>query len=48
MWFNWTKCQSKKPTERQNQYLYYLIHPSFQESNRYFVLSFEDEAQRTS
>ena len=37
---NWKKYQSKVSTERQNQYLDYLIDPSFQEVNRLFVLSF--------
>ena len=35
-------------TARPNQYLDYLIDPGFQRVNRFFVLSFEDEAQRTS
>ena len=43
---NGEKYQSKTSTERQNQYLDYLIDPSFQGENRLFVLSFEDEAQR--
>ena len=30
-------------TERQNQYLDYLVAPSFLEVNRIFVLSFEIE-----
>ena len=34
--------------ERQNQYLDYLIHPSFQGVNRFFVLPFENEAQQIS
>ena len=45
---NWNKYQSKVSTQRKNQYLDYLINPTFQEVNRFFVLSFEDEAQRTS
>ena len=45
---NWNKYQSKVSTKRQNQYLDYLIDPSFQGINRHFVLSFENEAQRTS
>ena len=45
---NWNKYQSQISTERWNQCLDYLIHPSFQGVNRLFVLSFEDEAQRTS
>ena len=45
---NLNKNQSKLSTERQNQYLDYLIDPSFQRVNRLFVSSFEDKAQRTS
>ena len=45
---NWNKYQSKKSIERENQYLDYLIDPSFQGVNRLFVLSFEDEEQQTS
>ena len=35
-------------TERINQYLDFLTDPSFQGVNRIFVLSFENEVQRTS
>ena len=35
-------------TERQNQYLDYLIDPSFQGITRLFVLVFQNEAQRIS
>ena len=35
-------------TERQNQYLDYLIDPSFQGVHRLFVLPFKNEAQRIS
>ena len=45
---NWNKYQSQISTEKPNQCLDYLIHPAFQGVNRLFVLSFEDEAQRTS
>ena len=45
---NWNNHQSKTSTEKQNQYLVYLIGPSFKEVNSLFVLLFEDEAQRTS
>ena len=45
---NWNKDQSKVSPKRPNQYLYYLIDPSFQGVNRPFVLSFEDTAHRTS
>ena len=40
------KYQSKISTERQNQYLNYLIDPSFQGVNRLFILSFEYEAKK--
>ena len=45
---NWNKYQSKISAERPNKYLDYLIDSSFQEVNRRFVLSLEDEAQKTS
>ena len=45
---NWNKYQPKVSTERPNQYLDFLTDPSFQGVNRLFVLSFEDEEQRTS
>ena len=45
---NWNRYRAKVSTERVNQYLDYLIDPSFQEVNRLFVLPFENEAQRTS
>ena len=45
---NWNKYQSKKSVERPNQYLDYLTDPSFKGINILFVLSFENEAQRTS
>ena len=45
---NWNKYQEEVSTERVNQYLDYLIDPSFQGVNRLFVLPFENEAQRTS
>ena len=35
---NWNKYQSKIPTERPNEYLDYIIDPSFQGVNRLFVL----------
>ena len=44
---NWTKYQSKVTIQRQIQYLDYLTDPSFQEVNRLFVLSFENDAYRT-
>ena len=45
---NWNKYQSKISTEAQNQYLDFLINPSFQGVNRLFVLSFENENYSTS
>ena len=45
---NWNKYQPKVSTERLNQYLDFLIDPSFQEVNRLFVLSLENEAQGIS
>ena len=44
---NQTK-QTKVSTERVNQYLDFLIDPSFPGVNRFFVLPFEDVTQRTS
>ena len=38
---NWNKYQAKVSTERVNQYLDYLIDPSFQGVNRLLVLPFE-------
>ena len=43
---NWNKYQPKISTERQNQYLDFLIDPSFQGVNRIFVLPFENEDDR--
>ena len=45
---NWNKYESNVKTFAQNRYLKYLINPSFQEVNRRFVLSFENEYQRKS
>ena len=45
---NWNKYQANVSTERVNQYLDYLIDPSFQGMKRLCVLLFENEAQRTS
>ena len=44
----WNKYQSKMSTERQKQYLDYLIDPSFQGVNRLFVSPFENQAQQLS
>ena len=43
---NWNKYESSVKTFAQNRYLNYLINPSFQEVNKLFVLSFEND--RTS
>ena len=40
---NWNKFLPKTTNHVQNRYLDFLIDPSFQERNRYFVLSFKDE-----
>ena len=40
---NWNKYQTKVSAEGQNQYLHFLIDPSFQRVNRLFVLLFENE-----
>ena len=45
---NWNKHQAKVSTERVNQYLDFLIDSSFQGIIRFFVLSFQKEAERTS
>ena len=45
---NWNKYQPKVSPERQNQYLDFLIDPSFQGVNRHFVLPFENENDRTA
>ena len=45
---NWNKYQSDPKTYAQNKYLNHLVNPSFQGVNRPFVLSFENEDDRTS
>ena len=45
---NWNKYESSVKTFVQNRYLNCLINPSFQGVNRLFVLSFENENDRTS
>ena len=45
---NWNKYKSNIKTFTQNRYLNHLINPSFQGVNRLFVLSFENENDRTS
>ena len=44
----WNKYQSNLKTYVQNRYLNQLVYPSFQGVNRLFVLSFENEDDRTS
>ena len=44
----WNKNQSKASIQARNQYLHYLIDPSFEGVNILFVLLFEDNAHRTS
>ena len=43
---NWNTYKSKATTKKQNQYLDYLIDPSFQGVKRLFVLSSENNADR--
>ena len=43
---NWNKYQQKYSSDRQNQYLNFLISASFQGVNRLFVLLFENEDDR--
>ena len=43
---NWSKYLTKILTKRQNQYLDFLIDPSFQGLNRLFALSFENQSLR--
>ena len=45
---NWNKYESSVKTFAQNRYLNHLINSSFQGVNRLFVLSFENEDDRTS
>ena len=45
---NWNKYESSPKTYAQNRYLNHLISPSFQEVNRLFALSFENENDRIS
>ena len=44
---NWNKYLSKPELLRQNPNLNHLVEPSFQGVNRLFVLTFENDAQRT-
>ena len=45
---NWNIYQSNIKKSDQNRYLNHLVDPSFQGVNRLFVLSFENENDRTS
>ena len=45
---NWNKYESNIKIFAQNRYLNHLINPSFQGVNRLFVLSFENEDDKTS
>ena len=45
---SWDKYESSIKRFAQNRYLNYSINPSFQGGNRLFVLSFENENDRTS
>ena len=45
---NWNKHESSVKTFAKNRYLNYLINPSFQEVNKLFVLSFENEDDKIS
>ena len=45
---SWNKYESSVKTFAKNRYLNYLVNPSFQGVNRLFVLSFENENDRTS
>ena len=45
---NWSKYEPKVIVEEQNRYLDFLINPSFQGVNSFFVLSFENNGGRTS
>ena len=45
---NWNKYLSKPELLRINPNLNHLVEPSFQGINRFFVLAFEGDAQRTS
>ena len=45
---SWNKYLAELELSPQNPNLNHLIEPSFQGVNRFFVLAFEDDAQRTS
>ena len=44
----WNKCKSKMTNQTENNNLNYMTDPSFTKVNRLFVLSFENENNRTS
>ena len=44
----WNKYRSEMPNQTKNNNLNYLIDPAFTNVNRLFVLSFENENNRTS
>ena len=46
--FNWNKYLSKPELLAQHPNLNHLVEPSFQGVNRFFVLAFDNDAQRTS
>ena len=43
----WNKCRPEMTNETRNNNLNYLIDPTFTKVNRLFVLSYENEADRT-
>ena len=45
---SWNKYQLSIKTSAQDRYFNHLVDPSFQGLNRFFVLSFENENDRTS
>ena len=45
---SWSKYLAKPELLAQNPNLNHLIEPSFQGLNRFFVLAFENDGQRTS
>ena len=45
---SWNKCQSSIKTYAQKRYLNHLVDPSFKGVSRLFILSFENEIDRTS
>ena len=45
---NWDKYLAKTKNQARNRYLDYLIDPSFQGVNKFFVLSFKDADGRES